>query len=285
LRGFSTMRVGGTAKVLVQPATREELCVALQKYPAHFILGGGSNVVFPDGVFDTPIICMHRLEIHPLPAASPSRVGGGVSTDRFVDFCLENGLGGMENFAGLPGTIGGAVFMNARCYDTEMSAVLQSVAYWRDGEAGTALIAAGEWGYKRSPFQAGGRLAGAVILGAAFGLPPLDAAGVAAAREKAAWCRADRAAKGHFRLPSCGSVFKNDRSFGAPTGKIIDALGLRGTAVGGAQVAPWHGNIIVNTGEATAADVRKLVELVEKRVWEAKGLRLEREIILLTNAG
>ena len=92
--------------------------------------------------------------------------------------------------------------------------------------------------------------------------------------------RLDREAKGHFLHPCAGSVFKNDRSFGMPTGRLIDELGLKGLAVGGAQVAPYHGNIIVNLGTATAADVRALIERVEREVADRRGLRLEREVIL-----
>jgi UDP-N-acetylmuramate dehydrogenase len=137
-----------------------------------------------------------------------------------------------------------------------------------------------EWGYKRSPFQSG-TLARAVITGARFVVTVLEGDERLEVRKKAEGYRRDRAEKGHFRLPSCGSAFKNDRAFGAPTGKIIDELGLRGYSVGGAQIAPWHGNIIVNTGGATAKDIRELMEFVEKRVFEARGFRLEREIVLL----
>jgi UDP-N-acetylmuramate dehydrogenase len=93
--------------------------------------------------------------------------------------------------------------------------------------------------------------------------------------------RRDREAKGHYRFPSAGSVFKNNRKFGKPAGKIIDELGLRGLRVGGAQVAPWHGNIIVNTGGATAADIRRLTEMLEEKALRETGCELEREVIFL----
>jgi UDP-N-acetylmuramate dehydrogenase len=91
--------------------------------------------------------------------------------------------------------------------------------------------------------------------------------------------RRDREEKGHYRYPCAGSVFKNNRDFGKPTGKIIDELGLRGFAIGGAQVAPYHGNIIINTGNASAADIRALTEEVQKRVFRALGFNLECEIL------
>jgi UDP-N-acetylmuramate dehydrogenase len=93
--------------------------------------------------------------------------------------------------------------------------------------------------------------------------------------------RRDRESKGHYRFPSAGSVFKNNESFGKPTGKIIDELGLRGLQIGGAQVAPWHGNMIINTGNATAADIRNLADEVASRVKAATGFVLEPEILYI----
>jgi UDP-N-acetylmuramate dehydrogenase len=93
--------------------------------------------------------------------------------------------------------------------------------------------------------------------------------------------RLDRNEKGHYRLPSAGSVFKNNRDFMEPTGRIIDQLGLRGLSIGGAQVAQWHGNIIVNTGNATANDIRVLMNEVARRVKEERGFDLESEILFV----
>jgi UDP-N-acetylmuramate dehydrogenase len=117
-----------------------------------------------------------------------------------------------------------------------------------------------------------------LITGAVFELPLSEALPLV---ERAESRRADREAKGHFRLPSGGSAFKNNYDYGKPSGKIIDELGLCGLSVGGAQLAPWHGNLLVNTGEATAADIRALAEMVQERVFQALGLRLENEILFV----
>jgi UDP-N-acetylmuramate dehydrogenase len=93
--------------------------------------------------------------------------------------------------------------------------------------------------------------------------------------------RADRERKGHFLYPCAGSVFKNNRDFGAPTGKLIDSLGLKGRRIGGAQIAPYHGNIIINTGGATASEIRALILLVEEEVEKRLGFHLEREVLLV----
>ena len=92
---------------------------------------------------------------------------------------------------------------------------------------------------------------------------------------------ADREAKGHFRLPSAGSVFKNDRSLGAPTGKLLDGLGLRGRSVGDALVSPWHANIFVNSGHAAAADMRALIDLTRREAREKLGVELESEVLMI----
>jgi UDP-N-acetylmuramate dehydrogenase len=249
-------------------------------------------VVFPDGRLEEVVVSTAKMrgEIFSTTALPPGIVSpkqgcvfvhadAGCPTDDVVNYCVNQGLGGMESFAGLPGTIGGAVYMIARCYDRQMSDVLVRVEYVNGDVPVTMNIDDADWGYKKSPFQ---RLAGAVITGAWFQVTTLGADGRLEAQKRAEGYRRDRTEKGHFRLPSCGSAFKNDRSFGAPTGKIIDELGLRGCSVGGAQIAPWHGNIIVNTGGATAKDIMELMELVEKRVFEARGFRLEREIVLLS---
>jgi UDP-N-acetylmuramate dehydrogenase len=128
------------------------------------------------------------------------------------------------------------------------------------------------FGYKKSPFQDRAVL----ILAARFALKKRVPREI---REEMDFFRRDREAKGHYRYPSAGSVFKNYRDFGAPTGKIIDELGLRGFRVGGAQVAPWHGNIIINTGGASAGDICALIDFVRERARTERGIELEPEIL------
>jgi UDP-N-acetylmuramate dehydrogenase len=175
----------------------------------------------------------------------------------------------------MPGAMGGAVWMNARCYDKQVSDVLLRTEILDEDQRQTWVPRAEEaFGYKKSPFQQRDVL----IVAAEFRLEKRESAALLA--EMAAY-RKDREEKGHYRFPSAGSVFKNDRRFGKPAGKIIDELGLRGLRVGGAQVAPWHGNIIINTGGASAADIRRLTELVAEKVKRGTGLDFEREIIFV----
>jgi UDP-N-acetylmuramate dehydrogenase len=172
--------------------------------------------------------------------------------------------------------------MNARCYGREIADVLvatEVIDFSGSGPRYVQLPAVKEeFGYKKSPFQGRDML----ILSASFRLTPGKTPDIRAAMDAH---RADREAKGHYRYPSAGSVFKNNSSFGKPTGKIIDELGLCGLQKGGAQVAPWHGNIIVNTGNAAASDIRALVNEVAARVKAAAGLTLEPEILFVGDWG
>jgi UDP-N-acetylmuramate dehydrogenase len=175
----------------------------------------------------------------------------------------------------MPGSLGGAVWMNARCYDHSVSDVLLETEILDDSLEPVPLPYKPEdFSYKKSPFQ--GR--DWVILAARFKLycrPDEDQ------RMEMARYRRDRIAKGHYRLPSAGSAFKNDYGYGQPMGRVIDQLGLRGFSVGGAKVADWHGNIIVNTGAATASDIRDLTRLLADKVMDALGLRAECEILFV----
>ena len=202
-----------------------------------------------------------------------------------VKFCTENSISGMEQFAGLPGSVGGAVYMNARCFDLSISDRLFSVS-WIDYsdkkiKLHQGLFDPSEWDYKKSPFQSSSEKDQLYITQATFRLTP---AGASAHDRICTDCKkyiAERVDKGHFKYPSAGSVFKNNHAFGAPSGKLIDNCGLKGLTCGGAQIAPFHGNFIINTGSATAADIRTLVSQAQKAVYDKFGFQLEPEIIFI----
>jgi len=277
LAGHTSFRIGGPADLYAAPATFEDAVHVIESCRREgipcFFLGGGTNLLVADRgirgvVLDTSRLCGSRVE-HELLVTE-----AGAPISAVADEALRLGLTGLEFAASLPGSVGGAVWMNARCYEHEMADVLAFVDA-RDA-TGTVLrqdIDKQQWSYKHSPFQESRVL----IVRAGFRLAAGDrVASEALMRDH----RADRERKGHFLYPCAGSVFKNNRSFGAPTGKLIDSLGLKGTKIGGAQIASFHGNIIVNTGGATARDVRALIELVEAEVRVRLGFVLEREVIL-----
>ena len=285
LSSHTTFHIGGPAEALIKPEDEESLLELLRAARAEaiplFVLGGGANLLVGDKgirgiVLDTSLLHSVRLE----PGAAPLLVAGaGLSVDELCLEALCRSLSGVENFAGMPGTVGGAAYMNARCYEVEMSQVLASVRYAdAGGEVSRCDARPGDWSYKRSPFQPGGPRSGAIILEVAFRLTRADPAAIAAVMRAR---RADREAKGHYRLPSAGSVFKNDRRFGAPTGKLLDSLGLRGRRIGGAMVSEWHANIFVNSGGATAADMRDLIELAQAEAREKLSVDLDPEVLMV----
>jgi UDP-N-acetylmuramate dehydrogenase len=242
-----------------------------------FLLGGGANIVVSDNGIRGIV-----LDICAWKGASVSggevSFNSGTSLDEAAGFAASLGLGGLEFLAGMPGSIGGAVWMNARCYGSEIADVLAwtRIADFSAAEPRERRVLADRtaFGYKRSPFQGKDEL----IISAAFDLKAADKNEIMGKMEEN---RRDRLEKGHYRFPCAGSAFKNNHEFGKPTGQIIDELGLRGFQIGGAQIAPFHGNIVINTGNATAADIRALMDEVAVRVKVATGFALEPEILFV----
>jgi UDP-N-acetylmuramate dehydrogenase len=284
----TTFKAGGPADLWVRPGRDifPEYAAALFKAAAEeevpvFILGAGANLLVSDRgirgiVLDTASWrgIGKREDRGPEAGAGFSvRVCAGTSVDGLVDRMTIRGLSGLEFLAGMPGLVGGALWMNARCYEKSVSGVLLETEIIDEALKRLWVpFNAEDFGYKKSPFQNRKIL----ILSARFAVSFRNAAEI---RKEVMAHRRDREEKGHYRYPSAGSAFKNNRAFGAPAGKIIDDLGLRGLRSGDAQVAPWHGNIFINTGHASASDIRSLMDEVKRRVKEERGFDLESEII------
>jgi UDP-N-acetylmuramate dehydrogenase len=177
--------------------------------------------------------------------------------------------------AGLPGTVGGAVWMNARCWGKSTSDVISGVEVLdKNFNPVFEPFNADEWAYKTSPYQNKKTL----ILSVHFSLRRGEQAAI---RSQMVEYRLEREKKGHFRYPSAGSVFKNNPLFGKSSGKIIDELGLRGMQIGGARVADWHGNFIINTGNATSSDIRALTLKIQNEARRRLGIELDSEILFI----
>jgi UDP-N-acetylmuramate dehydrogenase len=290
MAAHTTFKVGGPADLWIKP--REDIfirytAVLLKQARSYgipvFILGSGANIVVADRgirgiVLDTSGWTGWSIS-SPENREDESRIcmeiRSGTTTAAAVEAAAGLGLGGLEFLAGMPGSMGGAVWMNARCYERSVSDILVQTDFLDDAAVPREIpFRAEDFAYKKSPFQ---DMPG-LILSARFRLAPRDREDIRMEMEKH---RRDRERKGHYRYPSAGSVFKNNRKFGKPTGKIIDELGLRGLRQGGAAVAEYHGNIIINTGNAAAADIRGLVETVRDRVYAALGIHLEPEILFV----
>ena len=293
LSSFTSFKIGGDADIYITPSSPDELKAALrfirEEHIPAILLGGGTNLLIPDEGIRGAVIHTCRLnKIRLLKTGEEQLVqaDAGVLMQDVTEFCAEHGLSGLEDFAGLPGTTGGAIFMNARCYEKSISDVLISVSALRFSEKDCTLkefeCRKKEWGYKRSPFQPQNKRYAElsdnrpIIASAMFKVEQGEAALI---RKKMERRIADRTAKGHFKLPSAGSVFKNNHAFGKPSGQLIDEAGLRGLQIGGAQVAPWHGNFIVNTGSATAKEIVELIKTIQQQVKDKTGFELEPEII------
>ena len=277
LKDKTTFKIGGNASFFAKPEDSKSLIALLSWAKENdlplFILGGGSNLVVSDDGIDKLVISTEAFDFCDLQDDLLT-CGSGCSFEKITEFCIKNEISGLENFAGLPGTTGGATFMNARCYEVSISDVISSVKYidLSDFTEKSYSVDLSEWDYKKSPFQTGDK----IITQVNFNVKKGNSKEI---EEKSLSFIKDRENKGHFKFPSAGSVFKNNRNFGKPSGKIIDEVGLRGFSVGQAQVAPWHGNFIINNGNATASDVRNLVEIIQEKVLKETGFMLECEII------
>jgi len=287
MKEHTTFKVGGTADCWLCPDGDgfPAFCAALisrarkEALPV-FLLGSGANIVVSDNG-----ICGIVLDTSAwkgqIPCDGEFVLKSGTVIDEAVKIAAVSGLSGLEFLAGMPGSIGGAVWMNARCYGSEIADVLSWVeiidfsacAHGGEGEV-TRIRAKEGFGYKLSPFQK----MDCLILSAGFKLKSVDKNKIYAEMKKN---RQDRQDKGHYLFPCAGSAFKNNRDFGKPTGQIIDELGLKGFQIGGAQVAPFHGNIIINTGNAAAKDIRAIMDEVSAKVKTATGFVLEPEILFV----
>ena len=329
LSDLTTMRVGGPAEMFIRPQNELSAAVAVSicrnQGVKLFILGGGSNVVVNDEGFPGAVIAsrsMSGISLTPKSLGEFSaedypeikeavtvelEVEAGTQIQELIQWCQRYGITGLETFAGLPGTVGGAAYMNARCYGTDFSSKIKAVKYIDidaipekietmstysidyDSFIKTYTMTedSQDWGYKKSPFQKTKRLITRITM-ELKGLDPYICGGQTAnpaiqdyIKRKNQQRIQDRQDKGQFKAPSSGSVFKNNHAYGKPSGAIIDEVGLKGTKIGGAQVAPWHGNFIINNGTATASDIRRLVAFIREKVHENTGFNLEPEIIFV----
>lgn len=274
LAHHTSFRIGGPAAVFCQPASREQLIQVVSlcraKGVRYYLLGNGSNLLFSDQGFDGVVIstthACNQIEIQD----TCLRAGAGAS---LKDVCLaaaQQGLSGLEFAYGIPGSVGGAVYMNAGAYGGEMKDVLACVEFLDEqGQIRTLCADALELGYRTSIFGRTGWL----VLSAEIHLKKAEAEQIRAVMDDLMQRRVD---KQPLELPSAGSAFK--RPEGAFAGGLIDQCGLRGFRVGDAAISQKHCGFIVNLGNATCADVLELARQVSEIVQEKTGYRLEKEI-------
>lgn len=258
-------RVGGAAEWLARPADIDDLIALLRAGPVT-VLGAASNVIVRDGGIPGVTV---RLPFASIDIEADGIVAGAAALDATVaEHAAAAGLAGLEFLCGIPGSVGGAVAMNAGAYGSDVVAVLDwAEVATADGVARLPAAALG-LGYRHATLPAGG-----VVTRARFRATPGDPAAIAA---RMAQIRADREATQPVRARTGGSTFRNPS--GAKAWALIDAAGCRGLTLGGAQVSEKHCNFLINTGTATAADLEALGEAVRARVAAQSGVTLEWEI-------
>lgn len=278
VKEYTSFKIGGEADILAIPLDQDELShlvkLAVTEGMPVTLLGEGANVLVSDQGVEGLLILMRELNrIYVNNDVIVAECGAAMS--KVVELAQQYGLSGLEFIYAMPGSVGGSVYMNARCYDKSVSDVISWVeAMDMRGHIQRIDHSPDDFLYKYSPYQENGM----IILKAGFTLSRGD---VDLIGKKMQTYRNDRIQKGHFKMPSAGSTFKNNRSFGRSSGEIIDSLGLKAYSIGEAQVSTFHANIFINNGNAKAADMRHLIEDVQKIVFKYHGFKLEPEVIFL----
>lgn len=281
LAPVSSFRIGGPADFAVWPYTRAallDLLTALGRLGIRRdVFGNGSNVLFADegyrgvAIFTTK---MNRVVLR----EGILWADAGVSFTGLAVRAMQEGLTGLEFAYGIPGSVGGAIYMNAGAYDGEIAGVCTETTVYDPAQAllGGILEISGEkqgFGYRTSAFQS---MEGAVILGGKFRLSPGDPAAIKAKMDD---LMARRKNKQPLDYPSAGSTFK--RAPGYFTAKLIHEAGLKGASVGGAQVSEKHAGFVINRGGATAKDVLTLIKQIKEQVWKYAGVAIECEVRII----
>ncbi|MEI0488270.1 UDP-N-acetylmuramate dehydrogenase [Brachyspira pulli] len=280
LKKLNTFRINAKASEFYVPETINGF-IDLLKYlndnnKRYIILGGGSNILFLDKVIEFPIIYtgfFTRVEhtSHNILAYS------GASVIDVVKYAYKNSFTGLEFLYGLPGSIGGAAYMNARCYEHSVSEFIDKVGIIDDNFDYMHIgIEDCQYAYKRSIFQDKKY----IILDVRF---KLDKGSKKLIKPEMKKYFKDRKNKNQFKYPSAGSTFLNDYETNMIAGKVIDSINMRGVKVGGAMVSPYHANFIVNYNNATGRDILNLMRKVREEVYNQKGITLNAEVRIISN--
>ncbi len=271
----TSFRIGGPAAIMAFPKNAEELSKLLKLSGLMdikiAILGAGTNVLAPDEGMDSLVVClkgcmdgMERIDQNHI------RIAAGVTMTKAAVFAAKLGLSGLEFAHGIPGTVGGGIYMNAGAYGGEICQVCTEVEVMdRDGNLSVATCEQMGFSYRHSILED----TGSIVLSGTFALKTAPEEEI---RAKMQELMKKRSSSQPLDLPSAGSAFK--RPVGGYAAALIDQAGLRGFQIGGAAVSQKHAGFVVNLGGATAKDVKKLLNDVSSIVFEKNGIRLEPEV-------
>ena len=275
LSRHTSFKIGGNAPLFVIPQSDKALAALLSECRSRgvriFILGNGSNLLVSDDGIDAVVIlmCRENAEITKI-SDNKIKADAGVSLMKVCRFALNESLSGLEFAFGIPGSVGGALFMNAGAYGGEIKdVVVEAECLTPDGEIVTLTNEQMQFGYRTSVFNKNGY----IVLSAVFEMKQEDPQLIKAAMDD---FLNRRKTKQPLEYPSAGSVFKRPEGYFA--GALIQDCGLKGKTIGGAQVSEKHSGFIINIGGATAKDVTDLVDFVRDTVLREKGVELEPEI-------
>lgn len=276
LAPYTSWKVGGDCKALFFPETLKDINYAFEYCKAnkmpYVVIGNGSNILKSDDYFDGIAINISKTLNYISILENKVNVGSGCMLPKLAYHLAKNEIGNFDFYAGIPGTVGGAVFMNAGSAGKETKDVILSVTYLNeDGQVIKDSIDDLGFGFRKSKFQ--GR--NTIILSAEFKKEYMDKQEAVKATKEIAYRRRK---KFPLNVPTAGSTFKSP--VGGPyPGKIIEELGLKGLVCGGAKISELHGNWIENCGDATAKDIDTLIRFVKKEVKNKTGIQLETEIL------
>jgi UDP-N-acetylmuramate dehydrogenase len=280
LARHTSFRIGGPADLLALPETVAELAVVLRAAAAHGVrvtlLGGGSNLLVGDAGIRGIVVKLGRgfarVTWNDDAGAPGARAGAAVQLGRLARAAVKRGLAGLEYAEGIPGTVGGALFMNAGAYGGDVSGVVDAVE-GVDGEGRVQELRAPAvaFRYRRAELPRG-----FVVTAVRFRLQREDGARIHARMDEA---RARRVAAQPHGKANAGSIFKNPS--GDHAGRLIEVAGLKGARAGRAHISERHANVIVNEGGAHAVDVKALMDVAQRVVWERSGVWLEPEVQLV----
>ncbi len=278
MKDHTTFKVGGCADVFVTPGNLKEATeivrlLLIQKIP-YTVIGNGSNIIVSDNGYRGCIICMGRGADDISVNGNRIVAGAGAMLSKVAKTALDSSLEGLEFASGIPGSVGGAVVMNAGAYGGEMKDVIRRVSLFdpENGETIEKTAAQMGFGYRTSIVKSHPY----VVLEAEFELTEGNADSI---REKMDDLAARRRDKQPLEYPSAGSTFKRPEGYFAA--KLIEDSALKGLTVGGAQVSEKHSGFVINKGNATATDVLQLIRTIREKVYEKSGVMLEPEVVIL----
>lgn len=277
LSKYTTFKIGGSARVLIEAKSDEEVLKLVRLFDEmkedYLIIGNGSNLLITDAGIERPVIVLDKNFAHIERIDEVTLYAeAGASLKSLANKALELGLGGLEAISGIPGTVGGAVYMNAGAYGSEIKDVVTKIRYIKDDSIAELDASEANFAHRRSIFQDKGY----IILGAYFKLEKKDKKDIEKEQRDYTQRRKD---KQPLEYPSAGSVFKRPEGYYAS--KLIEDAGLKGLSVGGAMVSKKHSGFVINTGSASFDDVVTLIEKVKAIVLEKFAVSLEEEIRII----